>query len=90
MKRFIQSARQLPGDGLDRSTSAEQELNQKRRVNDDQRVSRSSRTSGATGGPAYGSRCEIRAASSINDGLPASPACDSLIVASIVLSIPRS
>jgi hypothetical protein len=90
MKRFIQSAGQLPCDGLDCSTSAEQELNQNRRVNDDQCVSRSSRISGATGGPAYGSRSEIRAASSINDGLPASSAFDSLIVASIVLSITRS
>jgi hypothetical protein len=51
MKRLIERARKLAGDGIEYLSATEQELDQNRRVNDDQRPSRSSRTSGAIGGP---------------------------------------
>ena len=51
VKRLIERPRKLAGDRLEYLWAAEQELDQNRRVNDDQRASRSSRTSGATGGP---------------------------------------
>lgn len=51
MKRLIERPRKLAGDGLEYLSAAEHELDQNRRVNDDQRASRSSRTSGTTGGP---------------------------------------
>jgi hypothetical protein len=67
-----------------------EELDYDRRVDEDRRASRPWRTIGATGGPLYGSRCEIRAASSTSDGLLASSAFASLIMLSIVFALSQS
>lgn len=51
VKCLIERPGKLAGNRVEYLWAAEQELDQNRRVNDDQRASRSSRTSGATGGP---------------------------------------